>query len=158
MKYGKPLQNKTLIFKYVTPNVLRLLSGCTISCQMFKTLLRLFHHLDYITFASGDTRSTTAQKLKAKYSHTSRSQPQYFNRILSLWNTLTPTDISASLYTIKKTKQFILNSVAPSFTNLNLTIFTLSLHYVNVLNVVSSTFNFSLSFSFFLYLFGSSSF
>ncbi len=147
LKYGKPLQNKTLIFKYVTPNVLRLHSGCTISCQMFKTL---FHHFDYITFASGDTRSTTAQKLKAKYSHTSRSEPQYFNRIISLWNTLTPIDISASLYTIKKQKQFILNchSFVHKFDRNNIHTFS---SLCQCVKCCSSIFNFSLSFSFFLY-------
>ena len=58
--------------------------------------------LDYVTFASMNTRSASSGKLVYNYTRYSQSRHFYFNRIVRLWNSLQTIDLNQSIYSIKR--------------------------------------------------------
>ena len=58
--------------------------------------------LDYVTFPSMNTRSTSSGKVVHKYTRYSQSHHFYFNRIIRLWNSLPTIDLNYSLFTAIK--------------------------------------------------------
>ena len=56
-----------------------------------------YNIFEYISYASCNTRSSTSYK----YSSSNTSRHQYFNRIVTLWNVLSPIDIPFSYLTNK---------------------------------------------------------
>ena len=61
-----------------------------------------FNILDYISFNSTGTRSTSSMKLKINPTRLSANRHFYFNRVARLWNAMPPIDITTSLLTIKR--------------------------------------------------------
>ena len=62
-----------------------------------------FNILDFVTFTTSKTRSSSSNKLKHTFSHTSSSHHFYFNRLPRIWNALPFIDLNQSLTTIKST-------------------------------------------------------
>ena len=56
---------------------------------------------EFVTFASGKTRSASFGKLIHNLSSYSTTRHFYFNRIARLWNSLPPIDTTQSMYSIK---------------------------------------------------------
>ena len=63
-----------------------------------------FNILQYISFSSHGTRSTTAGKLKVNYRRTSTTRHFYFNRVVKLWNAVPPSclDLTFTYNTIRR--------------------------------------------------------
>ena len=63
-----------------------------------------FNILQYISFSSHGTRSTTAGKLKVNYRRTSTTWHFYFNRVVTLWNAVPPSclDLTFTYNTIRR--------------------------------------------------------
>ena len=69
-----------------------------------------FNILDFVTFVTSKTRSSSFNKLKHTFCRSSLSRHFYFNRLPRLWNSLPSIDLDQSLDTIKcKLKQFFWN-------------------------------------------------
>ena len=69
-----------------------------------------FNIFNYIQFVSGNTRSSSASKLKCILQCSSRNNIHffYFNRVVKIWNSLPVINLSFSIATIKKhTKAFL---------------------------------------------------
>ena len=60
-----------------------------------------FPVLDFVSFSSKNTRSSTFSKLVHQHRLTSNSQHSFFCRIVRLWNSLPPLDLSLSYPSIK---------------------------------------------------------
>ena len=57
---------------------------------------------DFISFSTSSTRSGSAAKLVHKFSSTSSSHHSYFCRIVRIWNSLPPIDLTLSFLSIKQ--------------------------------------------------------
>ena len=60
-----------------------------------------FPILNYISFSSSNTRSSTFFKLTTNKVNSNASRHFYFNRVTRLWNFIPPIDLNLSLPTIK---------------------------------------------------------
>ena len=60
-----------------------------------------FELMDYITFATSNTRFGTSNKLKYNFRRTVSTKHFYFNRIVKLWNFVPPIDTSLTFHSIK---------------------------------------------------------
>ena len=58
-----------------------------------------FNIHDYITFATGPTRSSTSNKLEYKFTLNNVTRHSYFYRLARLWNSLPPIDCTFSVST-----------------------------------------------------------
>ena len=61
-----------------------------------------FNIYDHISFASSNTRSATTNKLKYNYRQTTATRHYYFNRVVRLWNSLPPFNLSQPYVSIKR--------------------------------------------------------
>ena len=81
-----------------------------------------FNILDFVTFTTSKTRSSTSNKLKHTFSHTSSSH--HFYHLPRIWNALPFIDLNRSLTTIKSTlKLFFWNHFLNYFDSNNLCTF-----------------------------------
>ena len=69
--------------------------------RCFKEPTDNFDITSYVSFSTASTRSCDSHKLHHKYSRTSTTRHFYFNRIVQLWNSFPPIDLTASFETIK---------------------------------------------------------
>ena len=60
-----------------------------------------FQISNFVSFSSASTRSGSAVKLIHKHSRTSLAHHSYFHRLVRIWNSLPPIDLSLSFLTIK---------------------------------------------------------
>lgn len=60
-----------------------------------------FNIFQYVKFGTSTTRASSSHHLVHQYHRTSHSSHFYFSRIVRLWNSLQPLDISVSLHLIK---------------------------------------------------------
>ena len=60
-----------------------------------------FNITDYITFADGNTRSSSSGKIIHVRNNNNAGRHFFFNRIPQLWNALPPIDLSLSIKTNK---------------------------------------------------------
>ena len=60
-----------------------------------------FNIYNHISFASSKTRSGTTNKLKYNYRRTTATRHYYFNRVVRLWNSLPPFNLSQPYVSIK---------------------------------------------------------
>ena len=60
-----------------------------------------FKILDYVSFSSAPTRSASNAKLSHKFSSSTLSHHSYFVRLVRIWNSLPPINISLSYYSIR---------------------------------------------------------
>ena len=58
--------------------------------------------LNYVTFASVNTQSSSSGKLVDSYTRYSPSRHFYYNRIVRQWNSLPTIDLNQSIYSIKR--------------------------------------------------------
>ena len=71
---------------------------------------------DFISFSTSSTRSGSAAKLTHKFSSTSISHHSYFCRLIRIWNSLPPIDLSLSFLSIKQQiKQYFWNIFLSQF-------------------------------------------
>ena len=70
--------------------------------RCFKEPTDNFDITSYVSFSTASTRSSGSHKLHHKYSRTSTTRHFYFNRIVRLWNSFPPIDLSASFEAIKR--------------------------------------------------------
>ena len=61
-----------------------------------------FNIINYISFADGNTKSSTRSKMIHVRNNNNTSRHIFFNRIPPLWNTLSPMDLSLSITTNKR--------------------------------------------------------
>lgn len=61
----------------------------------------IYDHISFVDQDGRSTRSSAAHHLKSKQCHTSYSRHFYFNRVVRLWNSIPPIDLSLSEHTIK---------------------------------------------------------
>ena len=71
---------------------------------------------EYVSFSSGPTCSGSTYKLVCKYKRTTATRHFYFNRVVRLWNSLPPFDLSLSFSSLKQqVYNFYLNDLLPDF-------------------------------------------
>ena len=92
--------------RLITLNILPLMYFLELSDIMFfvnsvKYPSSNFNILDFVSFSSAPTRSSTFNKLCHTKSSTNMSSNFYFNRLPRLWNSLPPIDLTLSSSTIK---------------------------------------------------------
>lgn len=79
-----------------------------------------FNILDYVKFSSGNTRSTSFNKLCHQYTKNNTIRFSYFYRLPGLWNRLPPLDLNLSLTTLKaKVKEHLWNHFIEHFDSNN---------------------------------------
>ena len=75
-----------------------------------------FNIADYVTFATGNTRLATHQKLNQTRSSDNITKNFYFNRLPRIWNHLPVIDLDLSVITIKrKLKVYLWNHFLSNF-------------------------------------------
>ena len=79
-----------------------------------------FNILDYISFTTTTTRSSSRNNLAVKYRRTNAGRHFYFNRIVRLWNSLPQINLDSSLPSIKNhLTNFLWNHFQSNFTQDN---------------------------------------
>ena len=102
-----------------------------------------FDIYNYITFTSSSTRSASKNNLSYNYSRTCINRHFYFNRIVKLWNSLPPIDVTLSLSTIK---HHIYTHLWNHFiTHYDITL-SCSLHFVIIIIIITSNYHFQIYF------------
>ena len=80
-----------------------------------------FNVLDFVTFCSSQTRSSTYFKLRHSFSRKNSTRHFYFNCLPHLWNALPYIDIHQSVSTIKKKlKEFMWTQFVRNFDSNNM--------------------------------------
>ena len=69
--------------------------------KCFKSPNPSFPFWDHVCFSTASTRSASGAKLNHKSRSSTLSRHTYFCRLVRIWNTLPPIDLSLSLSTIK---------------------------------------------------------
>ena len=76
--------------------------------QSFKSPTRDFDIMNFVSFSSGDTRSSAARKMRHASCSTNSVKHFYFNRLPRLWNLLPQVDLGSSVELIKSRLQAFL--------------------------------------------------
>ena len=76
--------------------------------QSLKSPTRDFDIMNFVSFSSGDTRSSAAGKMRHASCNTNSVKHFYFHRLPRLWNLLPQVDLGSSVKSIKSCLQAFL--------------------------------------------------